>query len=186
MSQQRNWGLDDVLFHHGHRWFYEKADLEQGAYCLLDPKMQKMAVILPHDRTLPIDHPGKNAALYTRRHDSKEWHHSGTYSLDEALTRGCAHADRYRDQQMRASIDFFKGAKSEPSETWKKLRNGAEKAAYTIATGGLLEDDNLHEAIANFAEGISQVSGKSQKYHEKQIRKYLKERSWEREEGRER
>jgi hypothetical protein len=184
MSEQRNsdrYGF----FHSGYRWTYEKADLEQGAYSLSDSNLKRVAVIFPHDSTRPIDHPGENAALYTREYNSDDWPYIGRYSLGEALTRGGLHADRYREQERRAALQFFRGATSKPNETMKTLRNGAERAADIIATCEIPRGEDLNETIANYAEGMSRANGKSQKYNEKQIRKYLKARSWERDEDRE-
>jgi hypothetical protein len=184
MSEQRHRDRE-VFFHNGHRWTYEKADLEQGAYALLDWDLKKVAVIFPHDRTRPIDHPGANAALYTRQYHTDKWPYSGTFSLDEALTRGGVHADRYREQERRAAPQFFKGAKSQPNETLITLRNGAERVAHTIAICEIPMGCDLNETIANYAEGMSRANGKPPKHNERQVRKYLKERSWERDEARE-
>jgi hypothetical protein len=151
----------------------------------LDWHLKKVAVIFPHDRTRPIDHPGENAALYTRQYSPDKWRHSGTFSLDEALTRGGVHADRYREQERRAAPQFFEGATGKPDETLKSLRNGAERAAHMIATCDIPRGEDLDKTIANYAEGMSSANGKSQTYNERQIRKYLKQRSWERDEDRE-
>jgi hypothetical protein len=47
MDRSRN------IIHGKWLWRYEKADLEQGAYTVLDPGRDKMAAILPHDRANP-------------------------------------------------------------------------------------------------------------------------------------
>lgn len=64
-------GLDKLISNHD-QWHYERADLEQGAYCRLDHKGEKCAVILPWDRTTPIEH-GTNARLYFRNFRSQNW-----------------------------------------------------------------------------------------------------------------
>ena len=84
-----------AVFHQGFCWFYEKADLPQGAYALFDAHRQKMAVILPFDKTRPID-DGRNAYLFTRNYQSEQWVEGHKIlSLDEALDKGSKHGKAY-------------------------------------------------------------------------------------------
>lgn len=76
-------------------WTYEKADLEQGGYYRIGMDNKKMAVILPVDRTQPIDAPGRNARLFLRRYGKDEWQERGPYTLREACERGNDHAKFY-------------------------------------------------------------------------------------------
>jgi hypothetical protein len=83
----------DVV-HEGQYWLYEKAGLEQGAYTALDPGVNHMAVILPHDRAKPIER-GQNARLMTRGHHADKWEEQGTWDLRSAMTQGNRHCVRY-------------------------------------------------------------------------------------------
>jgi hypothetical protein len=96
MDRSRN------IIHGKWLWRYEKADLEQGAYTVLDPGRDKMAAILPHDRAKPIEH-GQNARLLTREHRLDDWEDRGAYDLRTAMTKGNEHCGRY----MKAFNDYL-------------------------------------------------------------------------------
>ena len=94
--------------------------------------------------------------------------------------------DHSDNEHLPEAMRFFQKKDGKPNEIFENLRNPAEKAAYTIAKVDMPLGNDVKEAIANYAEGISRSSDKPKVAIEKQIRKYLKEHSWEREEGRER
>ena len=96
MDQSRN------VIHGKWLWRYEKAGLEQGAYTVLDPGRNKMAAILPYDRTKLIEH-GQNARLLTRAFDSDQWEYQDAWDLRTAMTKGNEHCDSY----MKAFDDYL-------------------------------------------------------------------------------
>jgi hypothetical protein len=94
--------------------------------------------------------------------------------------------DRSDNEHLPEAMRFFQGKGGKPNEILENLRNAEEKVAYLISKYDIPEGNNVAEAIANYAEGIGRGRTEPQAAIEKRIRKYLKERSWEREEGRER
>ena len=93
--------------------------------------------------------------------------------------------DQDNHKRDDSPIKFFQGPKGKPDETMEKLRDGAERIAYLVSTGDILPDEPQDNAIRNYAEGISSANGKPRWYNEAQIRKYMKEKSWERDDERE-
>jgi hypothetical protein len=93
--------------------------------------------------------------------------------------------DHSDTENIPEAMRFFQGKRGEPNETFEKLRDAEEKVAYLIAKYDIPQGNDVAEAIANYSEGISRGRDEPQAAIEKQIRKYLKERSWERKDGRE-
>jgi hypothetical protein len=122
----------DVV-HEGQYWLYEKAGLEQGAYTTLDPDVDYMAVILPHDRTKPIER-GQNARLMTREHHADKWEVQGTWDLRSAMTQGNKHCVRYMkafDRHLDEHAPDAKPITDKQLEAAEKKRISDERKAFS-------------------------------------------------------
>jgi hypothetical protein len=93
--------------------------------------------------------------------------------------------DHSDNEHLPEAMRFFQKKDGKPNETFEKLRNAEEKVAYLIAKYEIPQGYDVAESIASYAEGIGRGRTEPQAAIKKRIRKYLKERSWEREEGRE-
>jgi hypothetical protein len=93
--------------------------------------------------------------------------------------------DQNDTEHRLEAMKFFQGERGERNEIFANLRDSSEKAAYLVETSDIPIGNDVAESIASYAEGISRASGKPQADIEKQIRKYLQERSWARQDGRE-
>jgi hypothetical protein len=127
---------------------YTWEEFERDTYSVDDPDGRLIALIFPGNQSLPLE-SGANAVLSTRDFGSGELKTDETHiRLEEALSKGTKHIDRYRAEYYAARLIEEARAKGASPETLALIENANRKSAERRLAAERSETEKASDAPA--------------------------------------